>query len=60
VPPSVQRDEYGRINRVFLSAKSGAGLDGLRLAMMEAKTARQVSAVVENQFNQASEEYGIE
>jgi GTP-binding protein HflX len=60
VPPSVQRDEYGRINRVFLSAKSGEGLDGLRLAMMEAKTARQVSAVVENQFNQASEEYGIE
>jgi len=60
VPPGVQRDEYGRINRVFLSAKSGEGLDGLRLAMMEAKTARQVSAVVENQFNQASEEYGIE
>jgi GTP-binding protein HflX len=60
VPPSVQRDESGRINRVFLSAKSGEGLDGLRLAMMEAKTARQVSAVVENQFNQASEEYGIE
>lgn len=60
VPPSVQRDEYGRINRVFLSAKSGAGLDGLRLALMEAKTARQASRVVENQFNQASDEYGIE
>jgi len=25
VPPSVQRDDYGRIARVFLSAKSGAG-----------------------------------
>lgn len=60
VPPSVQRDDYGRIARVFLSAKSGAGLDGLRLALMEAKTARQASAVSENQINQASDEYGIE
>ena len=60
VPPSVQRDDYGRIVRVFLSAKSGAGLDGLRLALMEAKTMRQASAVVENQINQASDEYGIE
>jgi GTP-binding protein HflX len=60
VPPSVQRDDYGRIVRVFLSAKSGAGLDGLRLALMEAKTTRQASAVVENQINQASDEYGIE
>jgi len=67
VPPSVLRDEYGRISRVFLSAKSGAGLDGLRLALMEAKTARQVAAASENtaaasehQTNQASDEYGIE
>jgi GTP-binding protein HflX len=55
VPPSVQRDEYGRITRVFLSAKSGAGLDGLRLAMMEAKAARQAAAEIENQINQVSE-----
>jgi GTP-binding protein HflX len=60
VPASVQRDEYGRIVRVFLSAKSGAGLDGLRMALMEAKTARQASAVVENQINQARDEHGIE
>jgi GTPase len=60
VPPSVQRDEYGRITRVFLSAKSGAGLDGLRLAMMEAKAARQAAAEIENKINQASDEYGIE
>jgi GTP-binding protein HflX len=59
VPPSVERDEYGRIARVFLSAKSGAGLDGLRLALLEAKTLRQTSAV-ENQVNQARDEYGIE
>ena len=55
VPPSVERDEYGRIARVFLSAKSGAGLDGLRLALLEAKTLRQTSAV-ENQVNQARDE----
>ena len=60
VPPGVQRDDYGRIVRIFLSAKSGAGLDGLRLALMEAKTLRQTSAVIENQTNQASDEYGIE
>lgn len=39
-PPSVQRDEYGRITRVFLSAKSGAGLAELRLALLEARAAR--------------------
>ena len=47
VPPSVQRDDYGRIARVFLSAKSGAGLDGLRLALTEAKAARQKSLASE-------------
>jgi GTPase len=51
VQPSVQRDDYGRIARVFLSAKSGAGLDGLRLAIMEAKTMRQASDVVESNLS---------
>jgi len=55
MPPCVQRDDYGRINQVSLSAKSGAGLDGLRQAMMEAKTLRHASDAVENQINQASE-----
>jgi GTP-binding protein HflX len=55
VSSGVQRDDYGRIARVFLSAKSGAGLDGLRLAIMEAKTMRQASDAVENQINQASD-----
>ena len=55
VPPSVQRDDYGRIVRVFLSAKSGEGLDGLRLALMEAKALRQAAAEIENQINQVSE-----
>lgn len=56
VPPSVQRDDYGKIARVFLSAKSGAGLDGLQLALAEAKAARQASEANENQTKQASKE----
>jgi GTP-binding protein HflX len=52
---SVQRDDYGRIARVSLSAKSGAGIDGLRLALKEAKTMRQVSEAVANNINQSSE-----
>ncbi len=55
VPPNVQRDDYGRITRVFLSAKSGAGLDGLRLALTEAKTVRQASELAKYEINQASE-----
>lgn len=31
--PSVEHDEYGKIQRVFVSAKSGAGLDLLREAV---------------------------
>ena len=56
VPPSVQRDDYGRIARIFLSAKSGAGLDGLRSALIEAKSARQASESIENQTIQASKQ----
>jgi len=56
VPPSVQRDDYGKIACIFLSAKSGAGLDGLQLALAEAKAARQASEANENQTKQASKE----
>jgi GTPase len=49
IPPGVQRDDYGRISRVFLSAKSGAGLDELRSALLEARTARQSAEAIENQ-----------
>jgi GTPase len=54
-PASVWRDDYGRIARVFLSAKSGAGMDGLRLALMEANAMRQASEAVANNINQSSE-----
>jgi GTP-binding protein HflX len=39
--PGVERDEYGRIGRVFVSARSGAGLADLRGAIAEAARMRQ-------------------
>ena len=33
--PAVERDQYGRISRVFVSARTGAGMDGLRSAIAE-------------------------
>ncbi len=56
IPPGVQRDDYGRICRVFLSAKSGAGLDGLRLALSEARDAKLASEQIENKIKQARNE----
>ena len=40
VPAGVQRDEYGRIARIHLSAKTGAGLDELRVALAEARDSK--------------------
>jgi GTP-binding protein HflX len=37
--PGVERDEYGRISRVLVSARTGAGLAGLRGAIAEAAQA---------------------
>ncbi|NNM69327.1 MAG: GTPase HflX [Gallionella sp.] len=53
----VKRDEYDRISRVFLSAKSGAGLDGLRQTLLEARAARQAASIIENQLKQARESW---
>jgi GTP-binding protein HflX len=33
--PGIERDQYGRISRVFVSARTAAGLDGLRAAIAE-------------------------
>jgi len=38
--PGVERDEYGRIHRVFVSARTGAGLADLRGAIAEAANPR--------------------
>ncbi|MBT9612749.1 MAG: GTPase HflX [Burkholderiales bacterium] len=35
LPPRVERDEYGKISRVWISAASGDGLDLVRLALVE-------------------------
>jgi len=40
--PGVERDEYGRIRRVFVSARSGAGLAELRGAIAETARPRTV------------------
>ncbi|MDE2117624.1 MAG: GTPase HflX [Betaproteobacteria bacterium] len=40
LPAAVERDEYGRIARIRLSAKTGAGVDALRAALAEARAAR--------------------
>ncbi|MES2561264.1 MAG: GTPase HflX [Pseudomonadota bacterium] len=34
-PPRVERDEYGKISRVWISAETGSGLEALRLALEE-------------------------
>jgi len=48
IAADVQLDDYGRIARVFLSAKSGAGLDELKAALLEAQIVRQPAEVNEN------------
>lgn len=46
--PGVERDEYGKIRRVRLSARTGAGLDLLRSALKEAAEAHAASLAVES------------
>jgi GTP-binding protein HflX len=41
--PRVERDQYGRICRVFVSARTGAGLEGLRAAIAEFAKERQAA-----------------
>ena len=41
--PGLERDEYGKISRVRLSAVTGVGVEFLRLALTEAATARSAA-----------------
>jgi GTP-binding protein HflX len=50
--PGVERDEYDKISRVFISAHSGAGLDLLRDAIVEAAK----SAPGQQHTNEAQDE----
>ncbi len=43
--PAVERDEYDKIRRVFISAQTGAGLDQLRQAVAEFAKARNTALV---------------
>ncbi|WP_322404831.1 GTPase HflX [Massilia luteola] len=54
--PGIERDEYGKISRVFISARSGAGLDLLRDAIAEAAGSR---AAVPDADEQEGEEAGF-
>ena len=42
--PAVERDQYGRICRVFVSARTGAGMEELRGAIAEFARSRKASA----------------
>ena len=41
LPPRVDRDEYGKIARIWVSAATGAGIELLRLVLSEAAQARE-------------------
>ena len=45
VPPGLDRDEYGKIRRVCLSAKTGVGLDFLRDALAEVAASKKSAAI---------------
>lgn len=47
VAPDIERDEYGRIAAVRLSAKTAEGLDQLRAALAEARDAKPAVAPVQ-------------
>jgi len=53
MPAGVVRDECDKINRVFLSSVSGAGLDELRAVLYEASDAKLVIEQNENEIKQA-------
>ena len=52
--PAVERDEYGRISRVFVSARTGEGLAGLRGAIAEAAQRRELAGRPNNPSPQPS------
>ncbi len=52
IPPSVQRDDYGKISGIFLSAMSGKGLEELRQALCEVSVAQQKTVAMENKIKQ--------
>jgi len=62
--PGVERDEYDKISRVFISAHSGAGLDLLREAIAEAATSVQrqphAAAFEAQQYEEQDQALGLD
>ncbi|NML59550.1 GTPase HflX [Massilia sp. RP-1-19] len=56
--PAVERDEYDKISRVFISAKSGAGLDLLRDAIVE--SARSAPGLAYQYANKEQDDAGVD
>jgi GTP-binding protein HflX len=57
VPPGMDRDEYGKIRRVCLSAKTGAGLDFLRDALAEVAASKKSAAISPENMQQDKDTY---
>jgi len=55
--PGIERDEYGKIGRVFISARSGAGLDLLRDAIVEAAGNGAVVPGVDEQEDEVGSDF---
>lgn len=55
--PGLERDEYGRIGRIWVSARTGEGFDLLREALAECSRQHQTEAV--RAVGQASTGFGI-
>ncbi|MBZ2208368.1 GTPase HflX [Massilia soli] len=56
--PATERDEYDKISRVFISAKSGAGLDLLRDAIVEA--AKSAPGLMYQYANKEQDDAGLD
>jgi GTP-binding protein HflX len=54
--PGVERDEYDKISRVFISAHSGAGLDLLREAIVESAQAARSDAQLHEHMQEKGDE----
>jgi GTP-binding protein HflX len=55
--PGLERDEYGKIHRVSLSARTGDGLDLLRAALAEVATAKKSASSNLDQTQQHRDTY---
>ena len=60
VSEDVRRDECGRIARVYLSARTGVGIDGLYTALSEARDAQALEDYFTTKANENRMDHGTE